>query len=66
MTHGPIQTLRWSASPWHEDGYYVVTVRGRDRHGEAYDYNQIVEPEDHPFFWPIIREMQHHILRKIS
>lgn len=66
MTHDPIQTLRWSARPWLMRGCYVITVRGRDSHGEAYDWNKFIAPEDHPFFWSIINDMQDRFLGKIT
>lgn len=66
MRADPIQTLRWSARPWIADGHYVVSVRGRDRHGEAYDYNRSIHPLDRMYFWSIIDAMQNHILRKMS
>lgn len=66
MTHDPIQTLRWSARPWIVDGHYVVNVRARDRHGEAYAYSRSIHPLDRMYFWSIIRDMQNRILRKIT
>lgn len=67
MPHDLIQTLRWSARPDPiYDDYYVITVTGRDSHGEAYGWNQLVAPEDCPFFWSVIDDMQGHILGKIN
>lgn len=67
MHHDPIQTLRWSARPDPiYDGWHVITVRGRDSHGGDYGWNQLIAPEDCPFFWSIIDDMQDHILGKIS
>lgn len=67
MAADPIQTLRWSVRP---DPIYadccIITVRGRDSRSVDYDWNQLVSPEDRPFFWHIIEDMQNHILRKMS
>lgn len=67
MAHDPIQTLRWSVKP---DPIYgdccIITVRGRDSRSVDYDWNQLVSPEDHPFFWHVIEDMQDRILGKIT
>ena len=66
MAIDPIQTLRWSARPWLVRGCHVITVRGRDASGEAYDYNHLVDVEDYKDFWSIIREMQAFAIEEIT